>query len=138
MASVLVISENSRILTSNAAPTAIAASCRTPRSRSDSLFRAALTVSSSPRTGTFMPATVSSNSRLQALRPVTSFSCSSRSSSSDSSCGRNTRRSRNQGDQRASTGSINLASSDASSMRFSSSDRKMRCELMLVTRSLAI
>ena len=46
-----------------------------------------------------MPATVSSNSRLQALRPVTSFSCSSFSSSSDSWCGRNTRRSRSQGCQ---------------------------------------
>ena len=58
-----------------------------------------------------MPAMVSSNSRDQAARPVTSFSCSSFSSSSDSSCGRNTRRSRSQGRQRASAGSASFGSS---------------------------
>ena len=83
-ASVLVTSENSRIFPPNAAPIAAPAASRTERSRSDSLFSAALTVRSSPPIGTRMPATVSSNSRLHALRPVTSFSCSSFSSSSES------------------------------------------------------
>ena len=65
-----------------------------------------------------MPATVSSNSRLHALRPVTSFSCSSFSRSSASRWGRKTRRSRSQGSHLASAGSASSRSSSASSNRF--------------------
>ncbi len=109
LASVLVISANSRRRSPNAAPIAVPGRLAHRCGRaSDSLFSAALTVSSSPPNGMRMPAMVSSNSRLQAARPVTSFSCSSFSSSSDSWCGRNTRRSRSQGRQRASAGSASF------------------------------
>ena len=47
---------------------------------------------------------VSSNSRTQALRPVTCFSCSVRSTSSESWCGRKLRTESSQGRKRASRG----------------------------------
>ncbi len=138
LASVLVISENSRMRSPNAAPIARPAASRTPRSRSESRLSAALTVRSSPPSGTRIPATVSSNSRDHALRPVTSFSCSSFSSSSESWCGRNTRRSRSHGRQGASSGVPSLASSAASSSRLSSRVKKIRSLLIAVTRSFML
>ena len=134
------MSPNSLTRSPNAAPMAWPACSRTARSPSDSLLSTSLTVSSSSPppldgNGTRIPATVSSNSRLQACAPVTDFSCSSRSASSESWCGRNTRRSRRNGRQRASAGSASLASSTASSSRFSSRPKKIRCELIAVTRS---
>lgn len=139
LASTLVISENRRMREPKASETPRAAASRTARSRSESLFSAAETVISSPATGTVMPAMVSSNRRFQAARPVTSFSCSSFSSSSESWCGRKTRRSRSQGRQRASAAlDSSLASSARSSRRFSSSVKNTRCEETVVTRSCTV
>ena len=52
LASVFVTNPNRRTFRSNTSPIACPAASRTDRSRSDSLFSASLTVSSSPRTGT--------------------------------------------------------------------------------------
>ena len=135
-ASVFVISENSFSFSPNAAPTPLPAASRTARSLSESLFNAAETVSSSSPTRTFIPATVSSNSRDHAPRPVTSVSCSSFSSASSSGCGRNTRKSRNQGRHFPAAGSASFASSAASSSRFISSVKKIRWLEIPVTRSV--
>ena len=134
-----MISENSRTRLPKASDTPLAAAARTARSLSDRRLSAAETVTSSPDTVTVIPAMVSSNSRFQAERPVTSFSCSSFSSSSESWCGRKTRRSRSQGCQRSSAGLVAIfRSSSASSSRFSSSVKNSRWEEMTVTRSCRV
>ena len=141
------MSENSRTLSPKAFETPAAAASRTARSGSERRFSAAETVISSTRprpspgrsTGTRRCATVSSKRRFQADRPVTSFSCSSFSASSESWCGRNTRRSRSQGRQRASAGEPAIRpSSSASSRRFSSSVKNSRWLPMTVTRSCMV
>ena len=130
---------NSRMRDWNAAPTPFAAASRRPRSRSLSWFSAALTETSWPSTVTVIFAIVSSNRRFQALRPVTSFSCSRRSISSDSWCSRQTRRSRSQGRYRArADDAVSFRASAASSSRFSSSAKKTRWLLTPVTFSCAI
>src|SRR5579875_1249466 len=67
------------------------AASRTARSGWESRSKARLNVSSSPATGMRKPAIVSSNRRIQLKGPVTSFSCKSRSNSSESKCGRKRR-----------------------------------------------
>ena len=81
-------------------------------------------------------AMVSSNSRDHADAPVTSFSCSSFSTSSESWCGRNTLTSRSHGCQCANAGSASLVSSTDSSSRFSSRVKNSTWVEMVVTRSL--